>query len=274
MKKCLILLLLISSISFAQEFGGQYQRIKATDDTSSFSPKLGRILLYAPSSGDTLVFVGMSTYWKQLAINGAASILSELTITDGTNVIYINPDSVNFNNFYRQDTNGNIGINTAPQSGIAFKVFGNFILTGGNISTSTNQGINWASNGAHKLGFDASGGIVATTIPYLLCQEVGANSRQTVTLGVGVTTLALTSNVVFLTGDGGGNTIATFTDATIGVYTFIFTDANITITDTDAHTTNTIDLVGTATDFTSADDTTLMLCYDGTSWYEVSRSTN
>ena len=54
----------------------------------------------------------------------------------------------------------------------------------------------------------------------------------------------------------------------------VFVDGNVTITDTDAHTANTVDLAGVATDLTSADDTTLLLFFDGTSWYEVSRSVN
>ncbi|KKK79036.1 hypothetical protein LCGC14_2837580, partial [marine sediment metagenome] len=53
-----------------------------------------------------------------------------------------------------------------------------------------------------------------------------------------------------------------------------FVDALVTITDTDAHTANTVDLAGTATDLTSADDTTLQIVYDSVSWYEVSRSVN
>jgi len=93
-------------------------------------------------------------------------------------------------------------------------------------------------------------------------------------LGKGATTLAITSNIITVTGDGGGNTLGTITGASIGVYTFIFVDAFVTITDTDIAASNTIDLVGTATNLTSADDTTLQLVYDGTSWYEVSRSVN
>lgn len=97
---------------------------------------------------------------------------------------------------------------------------------------------------------------------------------QTTTLGVGVTTFAVTSNIIQLTGDGSGNTVATITGAGVGTYTIICVDANITITDTDAHTANTVDLVGTATNLTSADDLVLTLVFDGTSWYEISRSAN
>jgi lysophospholipase L1-like esterase len=69
-----------------------------------------------------------------------------------------------------------------------------------------------------------------------------------------------------------GCTISTITGAAgVGEYTFLFADALSAITDTDAHTANTVDLNAV---FTSADDTVLKLFYDGTSWYEVSRSVN
>lgn len=92
------------------------------------------------------------------------------------------------------------------------------------------------------------------------------------TLGAGVTTFAVTGDVMVITGDGGANTIATITGGGTGQeLTLIFVDANVTITDTDAHTANTVDLSAA---FTSADDTVLKLVFDGTSWYEVSRSVN
>jgi len=102
-----------------------------------------------------------------------------------------------------------------------------------------------------------------------------ANAAQSVTLAAAATTIAVTSAFVIVTGDGGGNTIGTITGGVTGIpYVFLFVDGNVTITDTDAHSANTVDLAGTATNFTSADDTTLTLIYDGTSWYELSRSVN
>lgn len=95
------------------------------------------------------------------------------------------------------------------------------------------------------------------------------------TLGVGVTTFAVTGDVMVITGDGGANTIATITGGGTGQeLTLIFVDGNVTITDTDAHTANTVDCAGAATNFTSADDTVLTLIFDGTSWYEKCRSVN
>lgn len=95
------------------------------------------------------------------------------------------------------------------------------------------------------------------------------------TLGVGATTFAVTGEAMIITGDAGTNTIATITGGAIGQkLVLIFVDGNVTITDTDAHTANTVDLAGTATNFTSADDKTLTLIFDGTSWYETNRSVN
>lgn len=103
---------------------------------------------------------------------------------------------------------------------------------------------------------------------------MGNTAGQAKTLDTLAVTFAVTSNVITVTGNVGTNTIATITGAVVGVYVFIFVDANVTITDTDAHTADTVDLAGTATNFTSADDKTLTLVYDGTSWYQTSTSTN
>jgi len=103
---------------------------------------------------------------------------------------------------------------------------------------------------------------------------IGNSAQQTKTLDTLATTFAVTKNVVTVTGNVGANTIATITGAAVGVYTFIFVDALVTITDTDAHTANTVDLAGTATNFTSADDKVLQLVFDGVSFYQISVSAN
>lgn len=101
-------------------------------------------------------------------------------------------------------------------------------------------------------------------------QHAGANDA--LTLGAAATTFAATSNVMTITGDGGGNTIATITGGINGqLLTLIFVDGNVTITDDNTHASDSVDLSAA---FTSADDTVLQLVYDGTSWYEISRSTN
>jgi hypothetical protein len=102
--------------------------------------------------------------------------------------------------------------------------------------------------------------------------SVKLHRLHTQTLGAGATTIALSSDVAVLTGDGAGNTLATITGGILGqILYIIFTDALITVTDTDAHTADTVDLSAA---FVSADDKILALLYDGVSWYEVSRSVN
>ena len=99
-----------------------------------------------------------------------------------------------------------------------------------------------------------------------------ATTTRIITLGVAATTFSVFSNVMQITGDGGGNTIGTITGAISGQYLImIFVDDKVTITDDNGHGANTIDLSAA---FTSLDDTVLHLIYDGTSWYEVSRSVN
>jgi hypothetical protein len=105
-----------------------------------------------------------------------------------------------------------------------------------------------------------------------LATGVVERTMTPLTLGVGDTTFAVTGEFMEITGDGGANTIATITGGQTGqTLVLLFVDANVTITDTDAHTANTVDLSAA---FTSADDTTLTLKFDGTSWYELSRSVN
>jgi hypothetical protein len=92
------------------------------------------------------------------------------------------------------------------------------------------------------------------------------------TLGLAATTFAAVGEAMVITGDGAANTVATITGGVTGQTLILtFVDALVTITDTDAHTANTVDLSAA---FISADDTTLMLFFDGTSWYEISRSVN
>ena len=97
-------------------------------------------------------------------------------------------------------------------------------------------------------------------------------SKESITLGAAVTTFVIARDFVVLTGDAGANTIATITGGLDGqILRLLFVDALVTITDANTHAANTVDL-GAA--FTSADDTVLLLMFDGTSWYEVSRSVN
>lgn len=99
-----------------------------------------------------------------------------------------------------------------------------------------------------------------------------STTARTLTLGGAATTFVVTSNVMTITGDGSGNTIATITGANSGQYLIlIFVDGLVTLTDDNGHGANTLDLSGA---FTSVDDTTIHLIFNGVSWYEISRSTN
>ncbi|TSC92959.1 MAG: hypothetical protein CEN89_324, partial [Candidatus Berkelbacteria bacterium Licking1014_7] len=103
-------------------------------------------------------------------------------------------------------------------------------------------------------------------------QGAHGSPNQTLTLGASATTFAVSSNVMTVTGDAGGNTIATITAGVNGqTLTIIFVDALVTISDDNTHAANSVDL---SSAFTSADDTVLRLIFDGTSWYEASRSAN
>lgn len=103
---------------------------------------------------------------------------------------------------------------------------------------------------------------------------IGGDSVPTISVGAAATTFAITRNVSIVDCDAGGNTIATITGGGTGVLaTFIFVDADCTISNDDTHAADTVDL-DAANDFTSADDSTLQLVHDGTSWYRITDSVN
>lgn len=96
-----------------------------------------------------------------------------------------------------------------------------------------------------------------------------AGPRETVALGVGAATFAIGSNSIEVTGDAGGNSITTITGGFAGQFLVVqFVDALVTIVNDDTHAANTIDLIGAA-NLTSADDTLVLLFFDGTSWYQA-----
>ena len=143
-----------------------------------------------------------------------------------------------------------------------------------------NNGIFWDDDVDLRFGVETTIGTGLNEIALLekdgdftVDGSLGNSAQQTITLGAAATTFAVTTNVVQVTGDAGGNTIGTITGAKVGLYTFIFTDANVTISNNDAHTANTVDL-GASLDFSSMDDMTLLLVYDGTSWYKVASTSN
>ncbi|RPJ39909.1 MAG: hypothetical protein EHM35_01060 [Planctomycetaceae bacterium] len=93
-----------------------------------------------------------------------------------------------------------------------------------------------------------------------------------VTLGVGAATIAVANRMVTVTGDAGGTTVTTITGGIAGQdLILIFVDDKVTITDDATKAANTVNLSAA---FTSAANATLHLGFDGTSWYEIARSTN
>ncbi len=133
------------------------------------------------------------------------------------------------------------------------------LISGAGITVT---GVDDPANG--QVDFTIAANLTTSTLPAL--------TSANLTLGDGVTALPVDSNVVIVTGDGGANTIATITGGVNGqLVTLIFVDGLVTITGDDTHGADSADLSAA---FTSADDTTLQLVYNGTSWYEVSRSSN
>lgn len=113
---------------------------------------------------------------------------------------------------------------------------------------------------------------VSTATQTALDLKLDRSSGETVTLGAGATNIAVTETLVALTGDAGSNTISTITGGLTGMVLVIkFQDGNVTITDTAANTTNTVNLSAA---WTSTASDTLTLVFDGTKWFEISRSVN
>ena len=99
-----------------------------------------------------------------------------------------------------------------------------------------------------------------------------ASTPTSSTLAAAATAIAVTANVMTITGDAGANTVATITGGLSGqILTLIFVDSLITITDDATATANTVNLSAA---FTSTSNDTLTLVFNGTSWREVARSVN
>ncbi len=140
------------------------------------------------------------------------------------------------------------------------------VVTGKQINTNT-IGETTAANGVTIDGVNLKDNNVE-----LATGKVKRTVTALATLGVGGTTFAVTGEAMIIDGDAGGNTIATITGGSTGqILILLFVDASVIITDDNTHVANSVDLSAA---FTSADDTTLTLVFDGTSWYELFRSVN
>jgi len=191
------------------------------------------------------------------------------------------------------DSLGGALFQRSTNSTTAFRVLQADATSVFNVDTTNGRvGIGTASPGA-KLQIDTTAAVIGTIIKGAVSQTanltewqnsagtilsatnalgVTGTVQKAITLGVGVTTFAVTSNVMTITGDAGANTIATITGGVNGqLLTLIFVDALVTITDTGAATANTANLSAA---FTGAANTTMQLVYDGNKWFETSRSVN
>lgn len=108
-----------------------------------------------------------------------------------------------------------------------------------------------------------------------MSSTVDYGSEATTTLAGGATTFAYVREMMTIDCDAGTpNTIATITGGAASVdsmLTMRFIDAHCTITDTGTDASNTVNLSAA---FTSSDDDSMTLQWNGTSWREVSRSVN
>lgn len=128
---------------------------------------------------------------------------------------------------------------------------------------------------ANKVTFDVSSGGDLTVAPSGSDASFTgrlASTPTSSTLAAAATAIAVTANVMTITGDTGANTVATITGGLSGqILTLIFVDSLVTITDDATGNANTVNLSAA---FTSTSNDTLTLVFNGTSWREVARSVN
>lgn len=157
---------------------------------------------------------------------------------------------------------GDIGMGTTDLDGTPAK--GRVVIKGTTNDGSTNILVGRDSDESNTTTLDTNGNLV--TIGEI------SSTGTSVTCGTGATTFAVTSNTVTVTGDGGGNTIATITGGVSGqMLTLIFVDALVTITDDATGNANTVNLSAA---FTSTANDVMTLVSNGTSWRESARSVN
>src|SRR3990167_6020229 len=114
-------------------------------------------------------------------------------------------------------------------------------------------------------------GVLRTFLENAFPEYMYRSRKDQLTILVGATSFNVTSNYMVITA-AGAVTIATIIGGYEGqILTLEFTDANTTITDDATDAANTVNLSAA---FTSTDNDTMRLLFDGMSWREVSRSVN
>lgn len=126
------------------------------------------------------------------------------------------------------------------------------------------------ATGPSAVTMPASGTLATTTglTPIAVGADVNVNS-----LAVAAELVADDVKNFVKVGTTGASTVTTIDGGTVGQRLTIVFTTGITVTDNNAGTAKTINLAGTG-DYSAAVNDVLELIYDGTSWFEVSRSVN
>jgi hypothetical protein len=212
---------------------------------------------------------------------GTSGSLTRVLTIEGTGNLGLGITSpISKAHIYESTTNVSTTAGLTIEQGSTGDAIAQFLLTGGQrwvIGTDNSDNDKFKIAHTADAGTNTDFTIDPATGDILMSNNVVvsktlASTMTSTTLGAAATTLAITSNTVKVTGDGGGNTLATITGGVSGqILTLIFVDANVTITDTAATTANTVNLSAA---FTSTADDTITLIHDGNKWFETSRSVN
>ncbi len=173
---------------------------------------------------------------------------------------------------YGIDGSSNIGTGINGYSSSGYGV-GAFSSSGYGVYSYSNTGVGiyGESDSGNHADFGAGKVVIANDGDITSVGAI-ASTKVDYAFAPAETTLTVSNNFVRLAGDAGGNTISEIIGGVSGqILTLLFTDALITITDTNSATANTINI---SSAFTSTANDTLTLIFDGNKWFEISRSIN
>ena len=232
------------------------------------------LLVFADTSGNGCLMVDISNNY--ITDSEGAGMVIQGDSNSSITLAYITNNKI-FNNNY----SGSYGGGAYDRSGCTVRYLKTCyvkdnIFSDTQVIPTQNYGV-YAYNSVDALYLTGNDMIGNTSGPVqfqpTLAFRYTQNNRphnQARTLGAAATTFDVWADRMTVTGDSGGNTIATITGGEDGKrLTLEFVDSYITITDDDTHAADSIDLIGP---FKSSDDATLILEHDGTNWYEISRS--
>ena len=140
-----------------------------------------------------------------------------------------------------------------------------------NITTNTNN-IN-----SNDTDIATNAGNITTNISNITANanEISyLKAKQAINLSGSTSFNSENKSLTLLNDSIGLGTLNTITGAEEGQKIVIIFQDTLTVTDNDSATSNTINLQGSTSNFAAGQYDTLQLIYDGTSWYEISRSVN